>query len=56
MMLKTLEAVDSIKVYHVNRHPAEWLHQQTERIGNLAATVSGMTRILVTASSLSFAI
>ena len=44
MRLYYLEAVDSIKAYHLNKHPEAWLHQQAERIGNLAATVSGMTR------------
>lgn len=44
MRLYYLEAVDSIKAYHLNKHPAAWLHQQAERIGDLAATVSGMTR------------
>jgi len=44
MRLYYLEAVDSIKAYHLNKHPATWLDQQAERIGELAATVSGMTR------------
>lgn len=44
MRLYYLEAVDSIKAYHLNKHPAAWLHQQAERISDLAATVGGMTR------------
>jgi predicted RNA-binding protein with EMAP domain len=44
MRLYYLEAVDSIKAYHLNKHPAAWLNEQAERIGDLAATVGGMTR------------
>jgi hypothetical protein len=44
MRLYYLEAVDSIKAYHLKKHPIIWLHEQSERISDLAGTVSGMTR------------